>query len=516
MSSSSRKTQKNESGLSQESKDQPSGKEPASDLVTRPPIVCFLGHVDHGKTSLLDQIRQSEIQQAEAGGITQTIAAYHSQGITFIDTPGHEAFTAMRVRGGETADIAILVVAADDGVKPQTIEAINHIRAAKTPMIVAINKLDLPSANPEKVKQELADKEVMVEEWGGDIVSVECSALTGEGIDDLIEMIRLVADLQELRANPKKQPQGVLIESRLDPKKGPLATVVIREGTLKPRSWVVVGKTYGRIKRMWNDQGETVKKVPPGMPAEILGLNETALAGTRITAVEDEKTAQDQVRQRSATATARPRIIKKQNRKSLPLIVKADADGTLKAVTQSIEKIPAQEIDLDIIHQGQGPVSEADALLAQSSNAVILAFRTTIDPIAKQVIKQNGLLARTYSIIYHLIEDVEKLIGGKEKEGKLTRDALARVLQVFQLSDDTPVAGCKVREGTIRRDTKARVIRNKEEVARGVVSSLRQGKENVTTVKEGEECGIVLTPTFEFQEGDYVETLKKLNIEAVF
>ncbi|MBU0708587.1 translation initiation factor IF-2 [Patescibacteria group bacterium] len=522
MSKKSSRKKKTKQSLS--SKDRPRTTDlPAQNpsIVVPPPIVCFLGHVDHGKTSLLDYIRQSHIQQKEIGGITQSIGAYHVEGITFIDTPGHEAFTAMRARGGQTANIAILVIAADDGVKPQTIEAINHIKAANVPMIVAINKIDLSTNNVDRVKQQLTEHGVLLEDWGGKIVSVECSAKTGHGIKELLEMIHLVAELEELQADLRAQPKGILIESVMNARRGPMATVIVKQGILRLGQFIIAGQSYGRIKGAWDWQGKPLKEVGPGMPAEVLGLKETVKAGTQFVTVENEQQAKIQLITYTRSIEPSPLLQNvsedtEDHIKLLRLILKANTDGSLDAIHHALEHLSTTTVHLQFLHEGLGDISEADALLAQSSNAIIIGFDVKIDSISQQLIKQNKLSAKTYSLIYKLLEDLEKIISGKEKEGEIIRAGLAKIRKVFILSDGSTVAGCHVNEGIITVNRQIRVWRGKEQVAEGKVVSLRQEKKTISKVPKGEECGIIISPEIELQEADLIECVEEAKLTAGF
>ena len=449
-----------------------------SELQPRPPVVVVMGHVDHGKTSLLDAVRKTNVIEGEAGGITQHIGAYkvkiNDREITFLDTPGHEAFTSMRARGAQVTDIAILVVAANDGVMPQTIEAINHAKAAGIPIIVALNKIDVEGANPERVKQELTKYDLVPEEWGGDTIFVEISAKKHINIDTLLEMVLLVADMKELKANPNKQAKGTVIEAKLDKARGPVVTMLVQRGTLDVGDTIVVGSTIGRIRAMTDDKGKRVKKAGPSTPVEIAGLTEVPTAGDTFYEVKDEKTAKHlierrkrQEREKSINATARVTLndlfsqIEKGNLKQLNLIVKADVQGSVEAVTQSLEKLTNEEVQVKVIHSNVGGVTESDVTLAKVSNAIIIAFNVRPDPIAKEVAKKDEVEIKQYSVIYQAIEDVEAAMKGMLDpvyEEKVIGNAEVR--QTFKVSGVGTIAGCYVTEGKVARNAGIRVIRN--------------------------------------------------------
>ena len=485
---------------------------------TRPPVVAVLGHVDHGKTTLLDTVRKTSVAQGEAGGITQHIGAYaiehDGQSITFIDTPGHEAFTAMRARGAQVTDIAILVVAADDGVMPQTAEAIDHIKAADVPMIVAINKSDLSGADPERVRRMLAEKEVVVEKWGGDVIDVEVSATTGAGVDDLLASIQLLAEMGELKANPRRAAMGVVIESKRDKSRGAVSTVLVQTGTLQIGDNVVVGTAKGRVKALVDDQGRRVQQAGPSVPVEMLGLSELPDAGARLVVVSDDKAAREVVEGRQRAADERRAATLQDmgaraasgEAKELAIVLKTDVFGSVDAVRQALEGVSAPEAQVRIIHAAPGAVTENDVLLAAASDAVIVGFNTRTEPGAKRLAGQDSVEIRNYAIIYRLTEDVEKALQGMLApvlqdivEGRLT------VRAVFDLSRNRRSAGCYVAEGAVSRGAMARVLRGGAEVFDGPIASLRRFKNDVRQVQTGYECGLTLDGFSDFQEGDVIE-----------
>jgi len=496
--------------------------DPAS-LKPRPPVVTILGHVDHGKTSLLDAIRKTRVAAGEAGGITQHIGAYQverdGQKITFIDTPGHAAFTAMRARGAQVTDIAVLVVAADDGVMPQTVEAINHAKAAGVPIIVAINKIDLPAANPDRVKQQLTEYGIVVEEYGGDTVCVPVSAATGQGIGDLLEAINLVAEISELKANPNRPASAVVIEAELDPHRGPIATVLVQRGTLRQGDAVVVGETSGKIRAMLDDTGKRVKEAGPSTPVVILGLEDVPEAGDRLRVVADEKVArqivEERKRQREAqeqTQHARVNLdtlfneISAGKLKELIIILKTDVRGTAEAIKGALERLSTPEVKIRIIHAATGPVTDNDVMLAEASNGIIIGFNTRVEPGAKKRAEAVGVEIRTYNIIYQLLEDIEKALQGMlEPVYKTVVDGHAEVRAVFKSSRVGQIAGCYVTDGVVRRGSLARVLRGKEEVWKGRCEGLKRFQDDVREVQAGYECGIVISGFDKFQVGDVIE-----------
>jgi translation initiation factor IF-2 len=501
------------------------------DLKPRPPVVTIMGHVDHGKTTLLDAIRQSRITSTEAGGITQHIGAYQvdvqDRRITFLDTPGHEAFTTMRARGAQVTDITILVVAADDGVMPQTVEAINHAKAANVPIIVAVNKIDKPGANPERVKQELTQHGLVPEEWGGDTIFVNISALKKEGLDTLLEMVLLVADMQELKANPKARPRGTVIEAKLDKGRGPVATVLVQNGTLKVGDIVVAGTAYGRVRAMQNDMGKRIKEAPPSTPVEILGLNELPSAGDRFVVYDDERAARNLVQKRAnreklqqqQQATAKVtlddlyRQIQEGNVKELNVIVKADVQGSVEAIVQAIEKIEVEGVRVKVIHRGAGAITESDVTLASASNAIIIGFHVRPDANALRAAEAEKVDIRLYRVIYEVIEELESAMKGMlEPTFKEVVLGHAEVRQTFHISKVGTVAGCYVTDGKIVRDANCRVIRDGVVVYEGSLETLKRFKDDVREVAQGFECGLTLDKFNDIKIGDVIEVFK---MEAV-
>lgn len=468
--------------------------------ISKPPVVSVLGHVDHGKTSLLDAIRKTNVQAKEAGGITQSIGAYqithNGQSITFIDTPGHEAFTAMRARGGSVADIVVLVVAANEGVKPQTIESIGHARAAGVPMIVALTKSDLDSANPERVKQELLEYEVITEDHGGDVVSVSVSAKSGEGIDNLLEMIVLVSEMRHQEQTDETAPRGIIIESEKNSRTGVVATGIIQEGTIRRGDILATPTTWGKVKRMSDWQGNAVEEATAGMPIAILGFAEPPQSGESFTAVASEKEAQalqQEVRTEDQVKGA-------DVEKVVSLVLKADTHGALEAFKNSLEALSDDEARVDIIHAGLSTINEADVVLAGVSNAIILGFNVSVDPAASKAAQLEHVPMMMYDVIYRAIEDVGELLDSEVE--KIRAVGEAEVLQVFQLSNGTYVAGSKILEGHIAKGAKIQVIREDEVVFEARVTSLRHGKEERSKMEEGSECGVILSKNFEFTPGD--------------
>jgi translation initiation factor IF-2 len=502
------------------------GEDPAS-LQPRPPVVTILGHVDHGKTSLLDAVRKTNVTAGEAGGITQHIGAYqvetNKQKVTFLDTPGHAAFTAMRARGAQVTDIAVLVVAADDGVMPQTIEAINHVRAAQVPMIVAVNKVDLPDANPDRVKQQLTEHNVVVEDWGGEVPVVSVSAKTGEGLSDLLETIVLLSELEELKANPARAAAGVVVEAEMDNNRGPMATVLVKKGTLRAGDAVVVGDTFGKIKAMFDHTGARIREATPSAPASVLGLNAVPLAGDIFSVVSDEKTAREMTdarlrRKQAELDAAHPHVnldtiygeIKKGTVKELNIILKADVQGSVEAVRNALERLSNDEIRVKVIHSGTGTVTESDVLLAQASNGVIIGFQVRPEAGAKRQAEQNGVEIRYYEIIYKLIEDIEAALQGMLDPIYEERvDGHAEVRQIFKVSRLGNIAGCFVRDGTATRNSQVRVLRGQEVLWEGRLETLKRFQEDVREVAAGYECGIQLAGWDAFQVDDVIEFFHK-------
>jgi len=501
--------------------DEVSAEEEAG-LVIRPPVVTVMGHVDHGKTSLLDAIRKTNVTASEVGAITQHIGAYQVEvpsadgpkKITFIDTPGHEAFTALRARGASVTDIAVLVVAADDSVMPQTIEAIDHARAAKVPMIVAINKIDLAAANPDKVKQDLVQKSVVIEEFGGDVIAVPVSAKTGAGLDDLLEHILLVAEVGELKANPNLPAEGVIIESEKDANRGPMATVIIQKGTLRLGDIVVAGGSWGKVKAMFNDRGDRISEAPPSMPVEIMGLNTAPRPGDPFSVVDDEREARDAAEDRERddaeagrglTLEAISGDIAAGRSKDLNVIIKADANGSVEAIRDSLLPLSGSEVRLNVIRTGVGNVTESDVMLATASRAIIVGFHVKTDPGAKRVAEMERIDIRQYQIIYELIEDMEKAVKGlMEPVFAEIIDGHAEVRALFRVRGGR-IAGCFVTDGMVRRNSLARVLRGGEMLHESRVSSLRHFKEDVREMQNGQECGIGVERFETFQIGDIIE-----------
>ena len=493
------------------------------DLLPRPPVVVVMGHVDHGKTSLLDAVRSTNVIEGEAGGITQAIGAYkvkiNDREITFLDTPGHEAFTAMRARGAQITDIAILVVAANDGVMPQTVEAINHAKAAGIPIIVAINKIDVEGANIDRVKQELMEYDLVPEEWGGDTIFVPISAKKKQNIDTLLEMVLLVADMKELKANPNKQAKGVVIEAKLDKAKGPVATMLVQRGTLDVGDTILVGSTIGRIRTMTDENGKKLKKAGPSTPVEITGFTEVPEAGETFYEVKDEKTAKHlmekrkrQARDKALNATHRVTLddlfsqISKGNLKQLNIIVKADVQGSVEAVKQSLEKLSNEEVKVKVIHANVGAVTESDVTLAKVSNAIIIAFNVRPEPIAKDMAEKDGVEIKIYSVIYNAIEDVEAAMKGMlDPVFKETIIGNAEVRQTFKISNVGTIAGCYVTNGKVARNAGVRVLRNNVVIHEGKLISLKRMKDDAKEVQAGYECGIQLENFNDIQEGDIIE-----------
>ena len=494
-----------------------------TDLVARPPVVVVMGHVDHGKTSLLDAIRKTNVIEGEAGGITQHIGAYkvkiNDREITFLDTPGHEAFTAMRARGAQITDIAILIVAANDGVMPQTIEAINHAKAAEIPIIVAINKMDLPGANPEKVKEQLTEYGLVPEEWGGETIFVPISAKKGDGIDNLLEMVLLQADMLELKANPKKQAKGTVIEARLDKAKGTVASMLVQRGTLDVGDTIIVGSSIGRIRTMTNDKGKKVKTAGPSTPVEITGLTTVPNAGDIFYEVKDEKTAKHlierrRVQEREKELSTNSMVtlddlfnqIEEGKLKQLNLIVKADVQGSVEAVKSSLEKLSNDEIRVKVIHSNVGAITETDVTLAKVSNAIIIGFNVRPDVLAKQEAEKDDVEIKLYSVIYNAIEDVEQAMKGMlDPEFKEVIIGNAEVRQVFKVSNVGTIAGCYVTDGKIARNSIVRVIRDNVVLHEGKLISLKRFKDDAKEVAYGYECGVQIEDWNDIQEGDIIE-----------
>lgn len=498
-------------------------KEKAQDLIRRPAIVAVLGHVDHGKTSLLDIIRNTNVQEGEYGGITQHIGAYqiqhNGQKITFLDTPGHEAFTAMRARGAQGADIAVLVIAADDGVMPQTREAIAHAQAANVPIIVAVNKIDLPSANPERVKQQLAEIGLVPDEWDGDTLIVPVSAKQQEGIEDLLEAITLIAEELKIIANPKSAPSGTVLEGELDPKRGVLATLLVQNGTLEVGDIIVAGTSQGKIRAMFDERGQRVEQAIPSTPVQIMGLDTVPLAGELFERVESDKDARELAEERILEAEEAERQtagftleeaferFMAGETKELNLIVKSDVQGTLEPIINSLNDLEVSDLKVKILHAETGAITDSDVMLASASGAIILGFQVSVDTAARRRAESEGVDVRTYNIIYKLIEDVERALQGMlDPVYQDTRIGIAEVRQVFRIRRVGQIAGCYVHDGEIRRNAKARVVRNRKLIHNDdKVSSLKRFEEDVREVRAGFECGVGLSNFNDFKEGDLIE-----------
>lgn len=492
--------------------------------VTRPPVVCVMGHVDHGKTSILDAIRNTSVTSTEAGGITQAIGAYQvvtpdNQTITFLDTPGHAAFTAMRARGAMSTDIAVLVVAADDGIMPQTIEAINHAKAAGVEIIVAINKMDKEGANPDRVMQQLTEHELVPEEWGGDVICVPVSAKTKMGIDKLLETINLVAEMCELKANPDRSAKGVVIEAKLDKGRGPIATLLVQNGTLHSGDVIVAGTAVGKVRAMTDYKGKKINAAGPSVPVEIMGLDQAPMSGDLFNAVSDEKLARQLVEQRRAEAKEEEfkafqkvtldtlfDTLQDGEMKELNIIVKADVQGSVEAVKQSLLKIENDEVRVKIIHGGVGIINESDVMLANASNAIIVGFAIGVDPVAQETANRDGIEIKTYDIIYDAIEDIENAMRGmRAPKYRDVPTGSAEVREVYKISSAGTIAGCVVTSGNIKRGGKVKVMRNNKEIADVEIANLKRFKDEVKEVSSGYECGISLTGFDDIQTGDVFE-----------
>ena len=491
-------------------------------MISRAPVVTVMGHVDHGKTSLLDYIRKTKVASGEAGGITQHIGAYHVEtpkgNIAFLDTPGHEAFTAMRARGAKATDIVILVVAADDGVMPQTIEAIHHAKAANVPIVVAINKIDKADADPERVKQELTNYGVIPEEWGGDALFAEVSAKTGQGIDDLLDTILLQAEMLELKAPKETLAKGIIVEARLDRGRGPVATVLVQSGTLKGGDVVLVGSTYGRVRAMFDELGHRLDKAPPSTPVEIIGLSEVPNAGEVLIALSDEKKAREiaffrqgkyrDVRLAKQQAARLDNLFDqiKEGVQNLPLVIKADVQGSVEALADALKRLSTDEIKIEIVHSGVGAITESDVNLAIASSAVIIGFNTRPDSTARKLLESSDVDVRYYDIIYQVVDDIKAAMTGmlapEEKEEIL---GLAEIRQIFKVPKVGTVAGAMVRQGILRRGAKVRLLRDNVVIATTELESLKRFKEDVREVREGFECGFSLKNTDDLREGDQIE-----------
>jgi translation initiation factor IF-2 len=496
-------------------------EEELSGLKLRPPVVTIMGHVDHGKTKLLDAIRQTNVVDTEAGGITQHIGAYQvevkGQKITFLDTPGHEAFTAMRARGAQVTDVTILVVAADDGVMPQTMEAIDHARAAGVPIVVAINKIDKSDANPERVKQQLADAGLVIEEWGGDVVCVAISAKEKKGINDLLENLLVVAEMEELKADPSRPAVGVVVEAKLDKSKGPLATVLVQTGTLKVGDTVVVGGAWGRVRAMFNDLGKRVRKAEPSTPVEILGLDSVPQAGDILSAVAGEQQARALIQKHQQERL--PKAVSLDNLydqisagqvKELDVILKVDVQGSLEPITASLERLSSDEVKVRIIHSGSGNITESDVMLAAASKGLVIGFGTKVEAGARRMADAEGVDIRLYDIIYNLVDDVEKALKGLlEPRYVDVIEGRAEVRAVFPSGKKKKVAGVMVTEGKISRGASVRVRRGDKLLHESTIESLRRFKDDVTEVAAGYECGVGVKDFDAFEAGDTLEFYRK-------
>jgi translation initiation factor IF-2 len=513
--------------------EEPTFEDSEDDLVERPPVVTIMGHVDHGKTSLLDAIRETEVVAQEAGGITQHIGAYQvrrdGKTISFIDTPGHEAFTAMRARGAKVTDIAVIVVAADDGVMPQTVEAIDHAKAAEVPILVAINKIDLPSANPDKVKGELANQELTPEDWGGDTVYANVSARTKEGLDDLLELILLVAEVEELQANPDAPASGTVIESHLDPGRGPVVTVLVQRGTLHVADALVAGSQWGKVRAMQEFTGTRVEEARPGDPVEVLGFDGVCEAGERVEVVENERRARqlasergqrlktEQLARRQARKVSLDEVFAKAQEgeiNQLDIVLKGDVSGSLEALQDEIAKLPQDQIAVNVIHAAAGGINESDVMLAAASDAVIIGFNVRPLAEARKAAEREGVEIRTYSVIYKVTEDLrgamEGMLEPEEVEETLGQ---AEVKELFKASRVGTIAGCQVTDGKVARGAEVRLVRDGTVVWTGRIGSLRRFKDDVSEVEEGLECGIVLEGFQDVKVGDVLEVFETKQIE---
>ena len=493
-------------------------------LSVRPPVVTVMGHVDHGKTTLLDVIRKTNVTAHEVGAITQHIGAYQAlvdgRKITFLDTPGHEAFTAMRARGAQATDIVILVVAVDDGVMPQTVEAINHARAAKVPIVVAINKIDKSDANPERVKQQLADLGLVVEEWGGDTVCVPISAKQGQGISDLLENIFLVADILELKADPDSAAEGVIIEAKLDKTKGPLATLLVQKGTLRLVNVVVAGGAWGKIKAMFDDKGKQVHKAEPSTPVEILGLNEVAKSGDLFIVLPDEHEARSIVEKQkyprprpTLSLSALSSQISDGQIKELNIVLKTDVEGSIEPIKGSVERLGTEKAKARVIHTASGSITESDVLLASASKGIIIGFNTPTSPGATQLAKIEGVSIQQYDVIYKLIEDMDRTLKGMlEPTYAEVLSGRAEVRAIFPSSKSRKIVGVYVMEGKIRRDAQVKILRKNKVICDSRASSLKRFKEDVAEVSTGLECGLGIEEIVDFQIGDIIEFYRQERI----
>ncbi|MBP2031669.1 translation initiation factor IF-2 [Clostridium algifaecis] len=514
---------KKEHDIDEELTDEEQDYDSEENLEKKPPVVTVMGHVDHGKTSLLDAIRKSKVTSHEAGGITQHIGAYtvniNGEKITFLDTPGHEAFTAMRARGAQITDIVILVVAADDGIMPQTEEAINHCKAANVPIIVAINKIDRPGANVDRVKQELTEYGLVPEDWGGDVICVPVSAHTKEGLDTLLEMVLLTAEVQELKANPNRKARGAVIEAKLDKGRGAVATLLVQNGTLNVGSSIIVGTTYGRIRAMFDDKGKKIKSAGPSIPVEILGLSDVPEAGDKFNEVKDEKTARDLAESRKQKAreeylhsTHKVSLedlynqIKEGKVKELNIIVKADVQGSIEALRQSLQNLSTDEVKVRVIHGAVGAITETDVSLASASNAIIIGFNVRPDTNAEKAAEKESVDIKTYRVIYTAIDDIKSaMIGMLEPDYKEKVLGKAQIRQTYKISNVGTIAGCYVQEGKIVRNSNVRIIRDGIVIFESELASLKRFKDDAKEVAQGFECGLSIEKFNDIKEGDIIE-----------
>ncbi|PKB64459.1 MAG: translation initiation factor IF-2 [SAR202 cluster bacterium Io17-Chloro-G2] len=492
-----------------------------AELAPRPPVVTILGHVDHGKTALLDTIRRTQVAEREVGGITQHIGAYQAvfndQPVTFLDTPGHAAFTAIRARGARVTDIAVLVVAADDGLMPQTLEALNHAKAADVPIIVAINKMDLPGADPERVKRQLSEQNMLVEDWGGDVISSEVSAKTGDGIDGLMENILLVAELAELKANPNKSASGTIIEAKLDRKRGPTATILVHDGTLKVGDYVSAGGAWGRVRAITDEQGQTITDVPPGTPAEVLGFNAPPEAGDALLAVPNERTARSTAEDRQKLASSQSvqsraltleEVVHQSagTLKELNLVLKADVQGSVEAVRGAVEILSEEAIKVRVIHSGPGAITESDVMLASASEAIVIGFTVGVEPSAERLANRMGVEIRHYNIIYQLTDDIELALHGM-LEPVFTDVVVgqAEIREIFPSRRGVQIAGCRVTDGHINRGADIRIMRDGKLIHESTIATLRHFRDEVTEMTAGSDCGVTVQGFNEFEQGDVLE-----------
>ncbi|MCH2309858.1 MAG: translation initiation factor IF-2 [SAR202 cluster bacterium] len=499
-------------------------EEDPDQLVERPPIVTILGHVDHGKTTLLDKIREANVVEGEAGGITQHIGAYqikhNDKLVTFLDTPGHEAFTAMRARGAQITDIAILVIASDDGMMPQTIEALDHVRAANVPIIIAVTKIDIPNSDIDKVYRQLSEHNLLVEAWGGDTIAIPLSGITGEGINDLLENLQIVAELGELKANPDRIAKGVVVEARLEKSRGPVATILIQTGTLKQGDSIVMGSHFGRIRAMFDDQGERIKIAGPSSPVEIMGLNEVPEAGILFDVVENEKEAKKLVENQKALQRQESISLQDVHMRSQPgeirqvdLIIKTDVQGSIDAIKNALENLNSSDSKVNIIHIASGGISERDVLLAVASQAIIIGFNSNTETGADSLAKQENIEIRQYDVIYHLVEDIEKALAGMlEPEFEEQLIGRASVRAIFNLGRHRRIAGIYVSDGKLIRDASIHVFRNGSEIFVGNLTSLKHFKDDVREVATGFEGGISLDGFDDFKEDDILEAYTSVQI----